>query len=128
MSRISASAFAVVLLASWLITSDVHGQRQRPPAPTAPVNSPTDGDYATADIRVLTPGGVFSSGMPELAAEFTKQTGKKVGINVVGMGTMVDGMGKRNPPPDVIVLPFQMTKAYSLKGCVMPGTKLPRGR
>jgi molybdate transport system substrate-binding protein len=127
MSRISASAFAVAL-ASWLITSDVYGQGQRPPAPTAPVNAPTDGDYATADIRVLTPGVVFSSGMPELAAEFTKQTGKKVGINVVGMGTIVDEMGKRNPPPDVIVLPFQLMNAYSLEGGVMPGTTLPLGR
>src|SRR4029453_18783633 len=66
----------------------------------------TSGDYATADVRVITPGVVFSSGLPDIAAGFTKDTGKKVGIVVVGMGTIVEEMKKRTPPPDMIVLPF----------------------
>jgi molybdate transport system substrate-binding protein len=123
MRRIFASSFAIAVLGIWLIAPDVRGQ-----APAAPVNSPTYGDYATADIRILTPGVVFASGMPDLAAEFTKQTGKKIGINVVGMGTIVDEMGKRTPPPDVIILPFQLMNSYSLEGGVMPGTTLPLGR
>jgi molybdate transport system substrate-binding protein len=124
MRRIAASVVAISFVVCW-IASEVRGQGQKP---TAPVNSPTSGDYATADIRVLTPGVVFASGMPDIAAEFTKQTGKKVGINVVGMGTIVDEMGKRNPPPDVIVLPFQLMNTYALEGGVMPGTTVPLGR
>src|SRR5262249_38628200 len=65
---------------------------------------------------------------PDLAAEFTKQSGKKIGINVVGMGTIVDEMGKRNPPPDVIILPFQLMNTYSLDGGVKAGTTIPLGR
>ena len=128
MRRISISAFAIAMLASWLVTSDVRGQGQKPPAPTAPVNSPTFGDYDAADIRILTPGVVFASGLPDLAAAFTKETGKKIGIVTVGMGTIVDEMGKRNPPPDVIILPFQLMTTLSLDGGVTPGTMMPLGR
>jgi molybdate transport system substrate-binding protein len=92
------------------------------------VFSPTAGDYATADIRVLTPGVVFASGLPDIAAAFTKETGKKVGITVVGMGTIVDEMKKKTPPPDVIVLPFQLMTSLALEGGVAPGTFTPLGR
>jgi molybdate transport system substrate-binding protein len=125
MRRISASAFVIALLASWLITSDIHGQGQKP---TAPVNAPSYGDYDAGEIRILTPGVVFASGLPDLAAAFTKETGKKIGIVTVGMGTIVDEMGKRNPAPDIIILPFQLMTTYSLEGGVMPGTMLPLGR
>jgi molybdate transport system substrate-binding protein len=121
--RIHVIALAVAAAASWLVASDVRGQAQ-----SAPVFSPTSGDYATADIRVLTPGVVFASGMPDIAAAFTKETGKKVGIVVVGMGTIVDEMTKRTPPPDVIVLPFQLMTTLSLDGGVTPGTFTPLGR
>ena len=99
MRRIHASGLAIALVASWLIASEVRGHGQNAPA----VFSPTAGDYATADIRVITPGVVFASGLPDIAAAFTKETGKKVGIVVVGMGTIVEEIGKRTPPPDVIV-------------------------
>ena len=125
MRRISASAFVIALLASWLITADIHGQGQ---APTAPVNAPRYGDYDAAEIRILTPGVVFASGLPDLAEAYTKQTGKKIGVITVGMGTIVDEMGKKNPPPDIIILPFQLMTTYSLEGGVMPGTMLPLGR
>ena len=59
---------------------------------------------------------------------FTKETGKKVGINVVGMGTIVEEMTKKTPPPDVIVLPFQLMTTLSLDGGVVPGTFSPLGR
>ncbi len=75
---------------------EVRGQGQAAPA----VFAPTTGDYDKADIRVLTPGVVFSSGLPDLAAAFSKETGKKtVGINTVGMGTIVEEManGLRRP-------------------------------
>src|SRR5262249_33533532 len=102
----------------------MRGQGQNPPA----VFSPTSGDYATADIRVITPGVVFASGLPDIAADFTKETGKKVGVVVVGMGTIVEEMTKKTPPPDVIVLPFQLMTTLSLDGGVAPGTFTPLGR
>ena len=95
MRRISASAFVIALLASWLITADIHGQGQKPQAPTAPVNAPRYGDYDAAEIRILTPGVVFASGLPDLAEAYTKQTGKKIGIVTVGMGT-ISGKGLCN--------------------------------
>ena len=122
MRRFHAIVFAIV--ASCAIAIELTAQQK----PTAPVFSPTTGDYATANIKVLTPGVVFSSGLPDLAAAFTKETGKTVGINTVGMGTIVEEMGKRTPPPDVIVLPFQLMNTYALEGGVAPGTMTPLGR
>src|SRR5437016_14632922 len=95
-------ALATALVAPWLIASELGGQGQN--APT--IFAPTTGDYATADIRVITPGVVFASGLPDIAAVFTKETGKEVGIIVVGVGTIVEEMTEKNPPLDVIVLPF----------------------
>ncbi len=123
MRRNHGSVLALALIASALIGSRLAGQGQ-----TAPVFSPAAGEYATADIRVVTPGVVFSSGLPDLGAAFTKETGKKVGIVTVGMGTIVDEMMKKTPPPDVIVLPFQLMNTLSLDGGVMPGTIAPLGR
>jgi molybdate transport system substrate-binding protein len=121
---VHAFALGIGLAACWLGVSEVRGQAQTAPV----VFQPTSGDYATADIRVLAPGVVFASGMPDLAAAFTKETGKKVGINVVGMGTIVEEMTKKMPPPDVIVLPFQLMTTLALDGGVVPGTFTPLGR
>ena len=122
MRRISVPAFAVI--ASFiLIVANLAGQQK----PTAPVNSPIAGDYATADIRVLTPGVVFSSGLPDIAKGFTAETKKTVGVNTVGMGTIVQEMKTRTPPPDVIVLPFQLMTSLALEGGVM-GQFTPLGR
>ncbi len=115
---------SVLALAALVISSTVRGQAQNAPA----VFAPNAGDYATASIRVLTPGVVFSSGLPDIAAAFAKETGKSVGINTVGMGTIVEEMSKRTPPPDVIVLPFQLMTTFALEGGVMPGTMTPLGR
>jgi len=121
MRRFHVIAFAIVALC--VIGSRVAGQ-----APAAPAGfAPTTGDSATADIRVLTPGVVFSSGLPDIAAAFAKETGKKVGINTVGMGTIVQEMKTRTPPPDVIVLPFQLMTTLALEGGVM-GQFIPLGR
>ena len=122
MSGIRLSVLTVACITLWL--PGVRGQAQNTPA----VFSPTSGDYAAADIRVITPGVVFASGLPDIAADFTKETGKKVGIVVVGMGTIVEEMTKKTPPPDVIVLPFQLMTTLSLDGGVAPGTFTPLGR
>jgi molybdate transport system substrate-binding protein len=103
-------------------------QAQRQGAPAPAVFSPAAGDYATADIRVITPGVVFSSGLPDIAASFTKETGKKVGIDTVGMGTIVQEIAKRQTPPDLIVLPFQLMTTLALDGGVVAGTFTPLGR
>ena len=107
-----------------LVAADVRGQGQSPHSST----TPSAGDYATADIRVITPGVVFTSGLPDLAAAFSKETGKNVGINTFGMGTIVDEIGKRTPPPDVIVLPFQLMNTLAIDGGVLAGTMEPFGR
>lgn len=122
MRRIHLIALVVAALAAG---SHLAGQGQKPDAPA--VFSPTAGDYATADIRVLTPGVVFSSGLPDIAAAFSKETGKKVGANTVGMGTIVQEMTTRTPPPDVIVLPFQLMTTLALEGGVN-GSFTPLGR
>lgn len=124
MRHVDVFALAVTLVASSLIGSEVRGQGQTAPA----VFAPSAGEYATANIRVITPGVVFSSGLPDLAAAFTKETGKTVGITTVGMGTIVEEIGKRTPPPDMIVLPFQLMNTLSLEGGVMAGTMAPLGR
>src|SRR5215475_4324017 len=83
MRRIQLFALAIASVAVGLLVSDVRGQVQNAPA----VFSPTSGDYATADVRVITPGVVFASGLPDIAADFTKETGKKVGVVGVAPGT-----------------------------------------
>ncbi|MEX2304047.1 MAG: substrate-binding domain-containing protein [Bryobacterales bacterium] len=84
--------------------------------------------YAAADIRIITPGVVNSSGLPDLAAAYTKETGKKVALTVVGMGRIVDAITTTDPPPDVIMLPLELMSALSLEGGVLPGTFTPLGR
>ena len=125
MRRIHAFALAIALVASSGVILQVHGQAQQP---AAAVFAPTTGDYEKAGIRVLTPGVVFSSGLPDLSAAFAKETGKTVGINTVGMGTIVEEIGKRTPPPDMIALPFQLMNSLALEGGVVPGTMVPLGR
>ena len=117
------SGLSLILFAAAAIAISAQGQK-----PTAPVNSPISGDYANAQLRVLTPGVVFSSGLPDLAAQWSKTSGKTVGINTVGMGTIVDEMKTRTPAPDMIVLPFQLMNSLNLEGGVMPGTMVPLGR
>jgi molybdate transport system substrate-binding protein len=73
-------------------------------------------------------GATAYFGLPDIAAAFTKETGKTVGITTVGMGTIVEEIGKRTPPPDVIALPFQLMNTLSLEGGVMAGTMEPLGR
>jgi len=124
MRRHHVSALAIALIASSGVTISVLGQDKPAPA----VFAPTAGQYETADIRVITPGVVFASGLPDLAAAFTKETGKTVGITTIGMGTIVGEISKNTPPPDVIFLPFQLMTTLSLDGGVMPGTFTPLGR
>jgi molybdate transport system substrate-binding protein len=87
-----------------------------------------DAGYTAADIRVLAPGVVYNAGLLDLAVAYTKETGKKVVVTLVGMGRIVAAVKTDNPPADVITLPFELMTSLSLDGGVVPGTFLPLGR
>jgi len=111
MRRIDMSALAVTLLIPTLIAAQEPAAR-----------------YAAADIRVMAPGVVYNAGLLDLAAAFTKETGKKVAVTLVGMGGIVNAVKTANPPADVIMLPFELMSTLSLDGGIAPGTFAPLGR
>jgi molybdate transport system substrate-binding protein len=80
------------------------------------------------EIRVLSPGVVYNAGLLDLAAAFTKETGTKVVVTSVGMGRIVNEIKTAAPPPDVIMLPFELMSTLSLDGGVKPGSFTPLGR
>src|ERR1041384_7097572 len=84
--------------------------------------------YAAADIRVMSPGVVYNAGLLDLAASYTKETGKKVVVTSVGMGSIVNAGRTANPSADVIMLPFELMSTLSLDGGVVPATFSPLGR
>jgi molybdate transport system substrate-binding protein len=84
--------------------------------------------YAAADIRVMAPGVVYTAGLLDLAAAYTKETGKKVAVTSVGMGGIVNAVKTATPPADVMTLPFELMSTLSLDGGVVPGTFTPLGR
>src|SRR5690242_18910081 len=64
--------------------------------------------YKTADVRIISPGVVTNAGLVDLALQYEKQTGKKVGIHGVGMGSIANAARTMTPPPDVVMLPFAL--------------------
>jgi molybdate transport system substrate-binding protein len=76
----------------------------------------------------MAPGVVYNAGLLDLAAAYTKQTGKKVAVTSVGMGGIVNAVKTANPPADVIMLPFELAATLSLDGGVVPGSFTPLGR
>jgi molybdate transport system substrate-binding protein len=76
----------------------------------------------------MAPGVVYNAGLLDLAAAYTKQTGKKVAVTSAGMGGIVNAVKTANPPADVIMLPFELAATLSLDGGVAPGTFTPLGR
>ena len=81
-----------------------------------------------AEIRVTTPGVVYNAGLLDLAAAFTKETGTKVHVNLVGMGRIVSDITTATPASDVIMLPFELMSTLALDGAVKSGTFTPLGR
>src|ERR1700687_3030880 len=100
MRLIYAPALAVTLLIALLIAAPapVRGQGKAAESPEA---REAAAQYAAADIRVMAPGVVYNAGLLDLAAAYTKETGKKVAVTVVGMGTIVKAIKTANPPADV---------------------------
>src|SRR5258705_622355 len=119
MRRIHVSVLAVTLLIPLLIAA------QEPAAP-APARSQGKGAqspqaqeaaarYAAADIRVLVPGIILEGGVQDLAAAYTKETGKKVAVSSAIMGALPNLIKTANPPADVIMLPFELMTTLSLE-------------
>ena len=116
MRRPSVSALAIALLIPRIITAQ------------EPAAQATAARYAAADIRVMAPGVVYNAGILDLAAAYTKATGKKVAVISVGMGSIVNAVKTATPPADVIALPFELMSTLSLDSGIVPGTFLPLGR
>lgn len=127
MRRICAFGFAVTWLMVVLTATQppACGQGRGAPSPEAQESAAR---YAAADIRVMTPGVVYNAGLLDLAAAYTKETGKKVAASLVGMGGIVNAIKTANPPADVIMLPFELMSTLSLDGGVVPGSFTPLGR
>lgn len=122
------SALVVMLLMTWSITAQ---ETPQPPAggrQGGGAQSEAAARYAAADVRVLTVGIIYNAGLVDLATAFTKETGKKVAVNTMIMGSAVNAIKTANPPADVIMLPFELMSSLSLDGNIVPGTYLPLGR
>jgi molybdate transport system substrate-binding protein len=126
------SAFAIALLIPAFAAAQEPAAA--PPAGTkgrgaqSPEAKEAAAKYAAADIRVMAPGVVYNAGLLDLADAYTKETGKKVAVTSVGMGTIVNAVKNNNPPADVIMLPFELMSTLSLDGGVVAGTFMPLGR
>ena len=123
------SAVIVMLLMPWSIPA------QENPQPSAggrqgggAQSEEAAARYAAADVRILTVGIIYNAGLVDLAAAFTKETGKKVAVNTIIMGSAVNAIKTANPPADVIMLPFELMSSLALDGNIVPGTYLPLGR
>ncbi len=82
---------------------------------------------AVADVRVVTPGVIGNSGLPEIAAAFTKATGIKVIRVGRGMAQMLPSIKTDSPPADVFMLPMELAGQLALEGGVK-GSLIPLAR
>src|ERR1700680_139506 len=92
MRRIDVSALAVALLIPMLIAAQEPAARGQGKGAQSPEAQEAAARYAAADIRVMAPGVVYNAGLLDLAAAFTKETGKKVAVTLVGMGGIVNAV------------------------------------
>lgn len=127
MRRQDVSAFAATLLIFGVTGIPTPVRAQERAAPSAEAKEAA-ARYASADIRVMAPGVIYNAGLLDLAAAYTKETGKKVAVMSVGMGTIVKAVKTANPPADVIMLPFELMSTLTLDGGVVPGSYVPLGR
>jgi molybdate transport system substrate-binding protein len=127
MRRLDLSTFAATLLIFGITGMQTPARAQERPAQSAEAKEAA-ARYAAADIRVMAPGVIYNAGLLDLAAAYAKETGKKVAVTVVGMGTIVKAVKTANPPADVIMLPFELMSTMTLDGGVVPGSYVPLGR
>lgn len=81
-----------------------------------------------AEINVFTPGVVYNSGIQDLAASYTKETGVKVTVKAEGMGQLVNDVKKGSPIADIVVAPVSFMDGMQAEGSVVPGTATDIGR
>lgn len=82
----------------------------------------------SAEIRVISPGVISNSGLSDVAAAFTNQTGVKVTIVVDGMGSIMNDIRTKSPPADVVMLPMDLMGTLSLEEGIVPTSFTPLGR
>jgi molybdate transport system substrate-binding protein len=123
--RIGSISGLAVLAAAVLTAPPARAQGNRAPSAEA---QDAAARYAAADVRVMVPGVVANAGLADLAAAYTRETGKKVAITTVGMGNIVNAIKTANPPADVVSLPFELMTTLSLDSGIVPGTFFPLGR
>ena len=80
------------------------------------------------EINVFTPGVVYNSGIQDLAASYTKETGTKVTVKAEGMGQLVNDVKKGTPIADIVVAPVSFMDGMQADGSVVPGTAADIGR
>src|SRR4051794_29442307 len=107
MRRIHVSALSATLLMPALLAAQAPTASAKKGAPSAEAQAQA-AQYAAADIRVLVPGIILNAGMRDLAAAYTKETGKKVAVGSIIRGGAVSAYKTANPPADVISLPFEL--------------------
>jgi molybdate transport system substrate-binding protein len=81
-----------------------------------------------AEIRVLSPGFVYNSGMLDLAAQFTAKTGVHVIPVYDGMAAIIGHAKTAVPPADVVVLPLALMGDLDMEDGIAPGSYTPIGR
>ena len=81
-----------------------------------------------AEINVFTPGVVYNSGILDLAASYTRETGIKVTVKSEGMGQLVTDVKKGTPVADIVVAPISFMDGMQAEGSVVDGTAADIGR
>ncbi len=81
-----------------------------------------------AEIRVLSPGFVYNSGLLDLATQFSDKTGVKVIPVYDGMAAIMGHARTAVPPADVIVLPLALMGDLDMEDGIVPGSYTPIGR
>jgi len=91
-------------------------------SPTAWAQSPS------GQINVFAPGVVYNSGILDLAASYTKETGIKVTVTSKGMGQLVTDTKSGTPVADIVVAPVSFMDGLEAESTVVPGTPADIGR
>jgi molybdate transport system substrate-binding protein len=81
-----------------------------------------------AELNVFTPGVVYNSGIQDLAASYTKETGVKVTVKAEGMSQLVNDVKKGSTIADIVVAPISFMDGMQAEGSVVPGTTADIGR
>src|SRR6201996_7906797 len=82
----------------------------------------------TTEVHVFTPGVVYNSGIQDLAASYTKETGVKVTVTSKGMAALINAAKTATPVADIIVARVSFMDGLEAEAAVVPGTAADIGR